>query len=270
MLSKQPRMSPSSTHVALILVGQHEEALPNGVCRASARTKAVGVFVRGGLGDGFQRQQMQCLHGAVFHRRDAQRPQLSVGLRNVDTSQRLRLITAPPQRADGFVFGRRGVPYFPVHPGRSPALIVRHPFHGQGFAGKRAGQQPLQGFHLAPAVFLSCLDDTRLQPSDLTFTLSPVKLFPSDRLAGGCTRSFSLRSFAISSCEGSASSLVTNDPLEVCPFARRSDVATPVRSITERPSLFPASSARHPVSVPCGRACPAAGAECRVYNVSFQ
>ena len=173
-----------------VLVGQHEEALPDGVSRASARTKAVGVFVRCGLGDGFQCQQMQCLHGAVFHRRDTQWSQLPIGLRNVDTSQRLRLIPAPPQRADGFVFGRRGVPYFPIHPGRSPAFIVRHPFHGQGFAGKRAGQQPLQGFHLAPAVFLSCLDDTRLQSSDPTFTLSPVNLFPSDRLAGGCTRSF--------------------------------------------------------------------------------
>ncbi len=99
-----------------------------------------------------------------------------------------RRIPAPPQRADGFVFGRRGVPYLSVHPGRSPAFIVRHPFHGQGFAGKRAGQQPLQGFHLVPATFLSCLDDTRLQPPDLTLARGPVNLFPSGRLAGGCTR----------------------------------------------------------------------------------
>jgi hypothetical protein len=81
---------------------------------------------------------------------------------------------------------------------------------------------------------------------------------------------FYLRSFAISSCEGSTSFLVTNDLLEVCPFALWGDVATPVRSITERPSLSPASSARHPVSVPYGRACPKAGAVWRVYNVRFQ
>ncbi len=80
---------------------------------------------------------------------------------------------------------------FPSTPGRPLASIVRHSFHGQGFAGKRAGEQPLQSFHFVPATRLSCLDDTRLQSSDPTFTLSPVNLFPSDRLAGGCTRSFS-------------------------------------------------------------------------------
>src|SRR6266571_624913 len=173
-----------------VLAGQHEEALPDGVSRTSARTKAVGVSVSGGLSDGFQRQQMQRLHGAVFHRRDTQRPQFPISLRNVDTPQRLGLIPAPPQRADGFVFGRRGSPDCSVHPRRSPALIVRHSFHGQGFAGKRAGQHPLQSFHFVPAGFLSCLDDTRLQPPDLTLTLGPVDLVPSRRLAGGCTRSF--------------------------------------------------------------------------------
>jgi hypothetical protein len=75
------------------------------------------------------------------------------------------------------------------------------------------------------------------------------------------------RSFAISSCEGSACYLVTNDPLEVCPFARRSNIATPIRSIIERRSLFPASSARQAVSVPCGRACLHPEAAYRVYDV---
>jgi hypothetical protein len=66
-------------------------------------------------------------------------------------------------------------------------LIFRHSFHGQGFAGKRVGQQPLQGFHLAPAASLCCLDDACLQPSDVAFTLRPVKLFPGWRVAGGGT-----------------------------------------------------------------------------------
>ena len=171
---------------------QRQEALPDGVRRASARSKAIGVFVRGGFRDGHQRQQMQCLHGAVCHRRNAQRSQLAVGFRDMDSPQWLRLITAPPQRAHCFVLGRRGAPDFPVHARRSFALIVRHPFHGQGFAGKRAGQQPLQGFHLAPTLFLCCLDDTRLQPADLSFTLRPVNLLPCGRLAGGCTRRCSM------------------------------------------------------------------------------
>jgi hypothetical protein len=44
--------------------------------------------------------------------------------------------------------------------------------------------------------------------------------------------------------------------LEVCLLSQRSDVSTPVHSITERHSLFPASSTRCPISVPCGNACP--------------
>src|SRR5205814_5922649 len=126
----------------------------------------------------------------VLHHRDAERPQFTAGFRNVNTSQWLRLIAAPSQRADGFVLGRRSAPDYSVHSRRSFALIVRHSFHGQGFAGKRTGQQPLQNFHFVPATSLSCLDDTRLQPPDLTLTLGPVKLVPSRRLAGGCTRSF--------------------------------------------------------------------------------
>jgi hypothetical protein len=44
--------------------------------------------------------------------------------------------------------------------------------------------------------------------------------------------------------------------LEVCLLSQRSDLATPIRSVTERLSLSPASSTRCPISVPCGNACP--------------
>lgn len=44
--------------------------------------------------------------------------------------------------------------------------------------------------------------------------------------------------------------------LEVCLLSQRSDVAAPIRSVTERLSLSPASSTRCPISVPCGNACP--------------
>jgi hypothetical protein len=64
-----------------------------------------------------------------------------------------------------------------------------------------------------------------------------------------------LCSFAISSYEGFASFLVTHDRLEVCLFAQRGDVAAPIRFITKRHSLFPASSARHPGSAPCDDTC---------------
>jgi hypothetical protein len=64
-----------------------------------------------------------------------------------------------------------------------------------------------------------------------------------------------LRSFVVSSCEGSESSFVIHDQLEVCLLSQRNDVAIPIRSITERPSLFPASHARYLNSAPCGDAC---------------
>jgi hypothetical protein len=75
------------------------------------------------------------------------------------------------------------------------------------------------------------------------------------------------RSFAISFRAGSARFLVTNDPLEVSPFAWQDDVAVPIRSVTERPLLFPASSARHLDSAPCDDACLTIEARCRVYPV---
>jgi hypothetical protein len=55
-----------------------------------------------------------------------------------------------------------------------------------------------------------------------------------------------LCSFAISSYEGFASSLVTHDRLEVCPFARQGDVAAPIRFITK--TTFAFSSIRYPAS----------------------
>ncbi len=60
----------------------------------------------------------------------------------------------------------------------------------------------------------------------------------------------------ISSHKDSVSSLVNHDQMEVSLLSQRSDVATPIRSITERHSLFPASFTRCPNSVPCGNACP--------------
>src|SRR5271168_1388403 len=98
-----------------------------------------------------------------------------------------RPVSTTLQRPDGREFVRRSCPAYAVHSRRSPALISRHPFHGQGFAGKRAGQQPLQGLHLAPAAFPCCLYDTRLQPPDLAFTFGPVHLIPLRRLARGRT-----------------------------------------------------------------------------------
>jgi len=60
----------------------------------------------------------------------------------------------------------------------------------------------------------------------------------------------------ISSGEDSVSSFVNHDHLEVCPRSQRSNVPTPIRPITERRSLSPASFTRCLNSVPRGSACP--------------
>ena len=59
-----------------------------------------------------------------------------------------------------------------------------------------------------------------------------------------------------SSREDSVSSLVNHDQLEVCLLSQRSNVATPIHSITGRLSLSPASSTRCLDSAPCGNTCP--------------
>ena len=101
-----------------------------------------------------------------------------------------------------------------------------------------------------------CLYEPCLQPSDMTFMTGPVELVPIRSRAGGCTHAVLFAcSFAISSCVGSACGFVMNYQLEVGLLSQRSDVATPVRPITGRHSLSPASSARRTDSGPCGHAC---------------
>jgi hypothetical protein len=73
----------------------------------------------------------------------------------------------------------------------------------------------------------------------------------------------------VSSYEDSVSSFVNHDLLEVCLLSQRGDIATPIRSITERLSLSLASSTRCLSSVPYGNACPR-GAGHRAYLVPFE
>src|SRR3712207_7324715 len=58
---------------------------------------------------------------------------------------------------------------------RSFALIFRHSPHGKRFAAKRVGEQALQGFNLTPSAFLSCLHDTRLEPTHVLVDVLPVR-----------------------------------------------------------------------------------------------
>src|SRR5277367_3100013 len=170
------------------LMGQHDEALTDGVGGRAFRTKAIGVWVGCRLREtGSSASRYNACMARHFITGIPRRPQFSVGLRDVDTSQRLRLISTPSQHVDGPISGRRSSPDRSVHSRRVLALVVRHSFHSQSSTAERAGQQPLQGFHLALTAFLCCLDDTRLQSPDPEFALRPVDLFPLLSRTGGCT-----------------------------------------------------------------------------------
>src|ERR1035438_6112349 len=56
------------------------------------RTESIGTIQEIRLEDRLQNQQRCRLHHTVFHRRDAQRTQLAVSLRNVHPPHRLRLV----------------------------------------------------------------------------------------------------------------------------------------------------------------------------------
>ena len=114
------------------------------------------------------------------------------------------------------------------------------------------------------------LDDMHLQPADRTRTCEPVMLV---RLCCPCRRTHTWlapRSFAISLCTGSASFPVTNDPLEVSPFARRTVLQSLSAPLRNGPRFFQYPLPNHPVSVPCGRACLLSKAKGWVYHVSLK
>jgi hypothetical protein len=79
-----------------------------------------------------------------------------------------------PECVDRVQFLLRSVPEHLIHSWGVFALVFRHSSHGKRFAAKRMGQQTLQGFHLAPSAFLSCLDDTGLKPTHSLVGFLPV------------------------------------------------------------------------------------------------
>ena len=77
------------------------------------------------------------------------------------------------------------------------------------------------------------------------------------------------RSFAISSYDGSACFLVLHDLLEVCLLIAEK-LPLPIRSITERPLLFPASFPRKPIGDSCEALSPISQGGLRGYHVLIQ
>ena len=74
------------------------------------------------------------------------------------------------------------------HAGCPFTLVLRHSPNGQGFAAPRADEQPLQGFHFAPAARLPCLHDTHLQTPHTSMAFGPVSVPPLESRAGARVR----------------------------------------------------------------------------------
>ena len=130
---------------------------------------------------------MKCLHRPVAHRRDSQRAQFAVCLRDEHPPQRPGLIASPIERQHTSGTFPRRIPDFSVNTGCLLSLVFSHPFYGDSFAAERVGQQPLQGFDLAPTAFPNCLRNTHLQPSCSVVRLGPVDAVPIDLTTGGRT-----------------------------------------------------------------------------------
>jgi hypothetical protein len=117
----------------------------------------------------------------------------------------------------------------------------------------------LQGVNLVPLGGLCGLGDTRLQPRHLVDNLSPVDPFPSCFIGWRCTsvrtvgfprlrRPPHLPSSSSRFLRVSRHGRPCGSGLAFAP----GNVATRIRSITERPSLSPLSSTRCAISLPCG------------------
>jgi hypothetical protein len=96
----------------------------------------------------------------------------------------------PLESVNCFCFLLWRVPNFTIHARCPFAFIFRHAFHCQHLGTVRVGQQTLQSFHSVPSAFLSCLHDTRLQPTHVPVGSLEVDIVPAFRFAGNCTSRF--------------------------------------------------------------------------------
>src|SRR6202521_4196026 len=95
---------------------------------------------------------MQRLLRSILHRGNSERThRFAVRLRDVNTSQGLRLITPTLQCMYCLCLLLWGVPNFLVHTGGFLAIVFRHSSNGENFAAVGVGQRTLQGSHLAPS-----------------------------------------------------------------------------------------------------------------------
>ena len=149
----------------------------------------------------------------------------AITLRHVDAPERASAIASLPQFSDGACFLLRGIPHTTVNPRGLPAIVVRHPLHGKGFAAERVGQEVLQGTDLAPSSRLHCLHNTRLEPPHRPMDGIPVNGVPSPRARGERTSQCCHRGHLPSLCQKLAQLCCEARPDRRLPACAWGDVA---------------------------------------------
>src|SRR5712692_6383364 len=159
-------------------IAQCSKALFDRISRRSLWSEAIRVRVCRCFRYWVESEQVQRLHCSVPHTWNTQRTLLAVFLRDMDAPKRLGMIAPLPERVDGVDLLVGSVPRDLVHSWSAFALVFRHSSHGKGFAAERVGYESLQGFDLAPFLFLSCLDDACLKPTHVVIDCLPVDGMP--------------------------------------------------------------------------------------------
>jgi hypothetical protein len=131
----------------------------------------------------------QRLHRSAFHDGNSQRALLAVFLGDIYSPEGLGMVIPLPEPGDGVDLLVWSVPSDLVHSWGVLALVFRHPPDGKSFAAERVGQEALQGFGLAPSLFLRCLHDSRLKPTHGVIDVLPVNGMPVGHAVEGRTSS---------------------------------------------------------------------------------
>ena len=165
-------------------LGEHREALFQGIGTAASFAKAIGVSVGQSLGYGCECQRVKRLHGAVVHRGNAQGSQFAIGLGDVMSAQGPGSVSVTFEVEGRVEFLSISSPSYVIYTGRFRAPIRRYSMHGQQLGRARVSQDPLQGLRLALLSRLCCLGNTHLQPPNLLPDARPVNGFPRQRRWG--------------------------------------------------------------------------------------
>ena len=159
-------------------------ALSEGIGRGPFGSEAIRVRVRHFFRNGDEGLKMERLHRPIEHGGNRQRPTFAVLLRDINPSKRLGPVAPPFQHGNGFCFLLRGLPDDPVDTRSSLSLVGGDSPDGQDAGRQRAGEDPLQGFHLARFPVPVRLRDTKLELSDVLAELFQTSRFEKIRCQG--------------------------------------------------------------------------------------